>query len=726
MRNNHNMRIDHTTYRFATKISIWGFILQSVASLTILIFGMSVHDDVTQAVSYYMLLGLPVWVVLGVVFHQHYLERLESMEASRIESEVTRSGSIFDVGDEGLNVAASRLRWMHHYLIPIVSLLVAGGMITVGLMQRAELNDKASLLSVDEDFANRLLVADSVWAAYGLAIAAGVAILCFLFSRFVAGMSKQPAWVIMRGGASVAVGTALLNVMLVVGHGFLIRDGNDAVMMFLARVVPIYTLLAGIEIAINFVLNLYRPRRPGEFPRPAFDSRVLSLFAAPDTVVKSISDAVNYQFGFEVTSTWFYKLLSRQIFPLFGLCFVILVALNCVMVVYPYEQAIVVSFGSYGRVDSSEMPRVYESGSYLKFPWERTMKYPVYRMDDIVVGTEPEYDGHPMLWGDVHGESENDVLFIVKPTNYGVEDNLVDENNVEEAYSKVAVVNAEVPIQYRIKSGIDLNGRYGLLNFIEFAGGRRSSRELYIESVAVRVVNRYCTGKSIDFVLGEGRLQMAVELKDLIQADLDELLSGVEIMFVGVAGLHPPAGTPEGGKGESKSVASEFERVLAAQEGVAAGIKAAEGVAISSLAAVSGSVERGEQILQELAVLDTLDSGSDAHIEQAGVVRGLLLGANGTAAEVLHQVRADRWSTHMRAWGETVRQNGRLAPYRESARIYKTREYINSLIRVMSNNHRVYISALDAELVPTLLLQQDEAGLDIGSGIREFEESLVE
>ena len=51
------------------------------------------------------------------------------------------------------------------------------------------------------------------------------------------------------------------------------------------------------------------PRISGDQSRAAYDSRGLSLLATPDNFVRSINDAVNYQFGFDITSPRGYQLL---------------------------------------------------------------------------------------------------------------------------------------------------------------------------------------------------------------------------------------------------------------------------------------------------------------------------------------------------------------------------------------------------------------------------------
>ena len=42
----------------------------------------------------------------------------------------------------------------------------------------------------------------------------------------------------------------------------------------------------------------------------------LQSIAEPGRIGSSIADALNYQFGFEVSKTWFYQLLSRACVPL--------------------------------------------------------------------------------------------------------------------------------------------------------------------------------------------------------------------------------------------------------------------------------------------------------------------------------------------------------------------------------------------------------------------------
>ncbi|NOG54043.1 MAG: hypothetical protein HND57_06900 [Planctomycetes bacterium] len=645
------MRTDHTTYSLATRISFVGLALQALAALALLLFGLGVKDDLSLAASYYALMGLPIWLVLIVVFHQHKLERIEAMEARELEEESGRSQSIFDRHEEDLQVAARRLRLMYRILLPGASLLVAAGQMGIGFWQLKLLRAKLQGAPTGGPEVAQLLLPGSDWAPWGLVLGAAKAVILFIFSRYVAGRSKQPAWRSLRGGATTAVGVALVGVLLAIADGFLIKESRVAAEI-LASALPIYILAVGIEIAANFVLNVYTPRRPGEYPRPAFDSRILSLLAAPDTVVKSISDAINYQFGFEVTSTWFYKLLSRQLAPLFAFCIAVLVVLNCASVVNPSEQAIILSFGGFARTAENEPPRVFESGLLFKWPWERVEKYPVHLVQTVDVGRKPRDEPtRPILWTKPH-TSETEDLIIVAPAAF--ERAYTGENLDNPVAQNYSVLNMYIPVHFKIKPDVDDNGQHGLINYINFQSGSDISRRKYIQLVATRVITKHLATVPIDQVLGPLRSSLATTLRSQIQSALDDVDSGIQVVFVGIAGIHPPVGD------EESKVAESFEQVLQAQEERAMTIEQARSEAIQILARIAGTQSTAQQIAAAVSHLRTLSPDSTEFEEQNTEVQRLLLQAGGDAAKTILDAQAQRWSKHMGQLAVTTRHNGRL------------------------------------------------------------------
>src|SRR5262249_42907292 len=104
-------------------------------------------------------------------------------------------------------------------------------------------------------------------------------------------------------------------------------------------------------------------------PHPAFNTRSLGLFAAPDRIAQSISDAINYQLGFDVTSGWFYQLLSKWFAPLIVFGVLIVWGLSCLVVVQPHQRAMILR---YGRPISDEDSG---PGLHFKLPWPMETVY---------------------------------------------------------------------------------------------------------------------------------------------------------------------------------------------------------------------------------------------------------------------------------------------------------------------------------------------------------------
>jgi hypothetical protein len=268
------MRIDHHAYQRATRVAALGFFLQAAVGVGLLLFALigpgAAHADTPLLhASLYVILGAVAWLTLIVVFNQHKLERLEALEEDEIGA---GAESAFERNADDLRVAARRLQLMHRWLVPAASLAIAAGdgLLAWWMLER--------LTDAEVDFR---LTAAKGWA---VAICLGISAVAFLFSRFVAGMAKQPVWQNLRGGAAHMVGISLVTLAVAVGIGFRFFE-NEQVIEIIAYAVPILMIVLAGEILLNFILHIYRPRIAGEIPRPSFDSKLLSLFAAPDNLV---------------------------------------------------------------------------------------------------------------------------------------------------------------------------------------------------------------------------------------------------------------------------------------------------------------------------------------------------------------------------------------------------------------------------------------------------------
>ena len=65
--------------------------------------------------------------------------------------------------------------------------------------------------------------------------------------------------------------------------------------------------LIAVETLINLVLEIYRPRVKGKVERPLYESRLVGLLGQPEGLITTAAQALDYQFGFKVSETWFYR-----------------------------------------------------------------------------------------------------------------------------------------------------------------------------------------------------------------------------------------------------------------------------------------------------------------------------------------------------------------------------------------------------------------------------------
>ncbi len=704
------MKGDFLSYRVATSRAVLGLVLQTVITAAVLVYAFLADDHAAMTVAIYAALGLPVWLALAIVFDQHRRERIEAMEAETLAADVGRS-TVFESDGGDFRVAKSRLAAMHKYLLPAASIVVGGGLIAAGVWRFTSARE---IFQPDAFPTPRL-------RAWGLGVGALVAFIGFIFARYISGMAKQAVWQNLRAGAAWVVGTSLMGLLVAVGAAIDLA-GPDVLSRWILVGFPIAMVALGVEIFFNFLLNLYRPRKAGEMPRPAFDSRVLGFVAAPDKIAESISEAINYQLGFNVSSTWFYQLLSRSLGRLVVLGVGVLWLLSSLAVVQPHERAMVLRFGRPVQNDIGP-------GLHFKLPWPidrvevpaetkrndrgriEIVGYTATGVRTVDLGTSPPAeDKKAILWTNEHAREE--VFQIVQPSPADVgRDGAAPSGSAKDR--DLAMVSVEIPLLYSVKD-VEL---FELLAPLEY-------RDQLLKSVAQREIVQYFASMNVDEILGGDQTAISKELRRRISAAFDALNidsatgkprgSGLDVLFVGITDVHPP-----------KDAAAAFEHVVQAEQLRQANIEAAEADAIASLTKVVGSLELGNKIVAELKEAERLRAqpGAEAKVaEQDAKIIGLIEQAGGNAAEEIARARADRWARNMGERGRSIRYQGQLASYEAAPLYYKASLYFDALGAAMEKS-RVYIVS---EKVPDLRIDFNLEDKDTAANVLDTNREKIE
>jgi regulator of protease activity HflC (stomatin/prohibitin superfamily) len=516
-----------------------------------------------SAISWLILSSALIWLVLCLQFHQRSLAEQEKLDVGQLGKD-EKASTIFQASGERASLFAAaqrRLQILENWFIPIFSALIAAYQLGLGLYLL-----KTILGGVESEQQQPLLCAIGMTA---------IAFVSFLMSRYATGMSAQPQWKPLRAGGSSLLGIAILCFVLAIGLA-LSQFKYTEVIGVIDWLVPVLLVLLGVETAFNLIFDIYRPRLKGQYSRSAFDSRLLGIINEPGGIFRSAASAIDYQFGFKVSQTWFYKLLEKAIAPLVLFAAVTLYLLSCIVVVGPNEEAIIERFGN--PVNNANDIRLVGPGLSFKWPWpiDIAYKYPTKKVMELNIGFKAKKDtdkvGYgPLLWGKEHYEEEYQLLVASKQTSAASDASAVP----------VSLVMAAVPVQYRVKD---------LYSFIY----NHNEPEKRLEAICYRELTKFAASAKIEVddeadleqsLLGAGRSEAKDILTREIQKAADKAGLGIEIVFLGLQGIHPP---PE--------VAADYQEVVGAVQRKQALIFEAQAERNKSLSALVGSVEAADRL----------------------------------------------------------------------------------------------------------------------------------
>lgn len=614
------MIVTETLHTRSRRAALGGLAVQAVVFFGALVLAFLTQSQATYCLAWYALGGLPLWFVALLVFRQHELAELERLDLDELRREKAATGggeAIFESeGAAGLafRVAEARLNWMRRWLVPGFGILSAAYLCIWGLLLFRRLTEARGAIGTDK------------WAVLAnlpvaLVILAVLLVGAFLMSRLTSGLARRSEWQLLRGCGSYMLGNVLAIIALMVCFGVALYASVPTWEHALAYIIPVMMVVLGGESAVNFVLDIYRPRSPGVEPRACFDSRILALFAEPGGIAQAIAEAINYQFGVRVSQTWFYQLLERTLVPLIGAGFAAVWLMTCVIIVQPYEHVIVERFGRQLNSGAPGQPAPLGPGIHFKYPWpfETARAFNTGQLHQISVGWKT-YDATPtadpnassvLLWTDETHKGLQHFDFIT----YRKPDDRPDGGTSERPPDGVAdplraipvnSIRMEIAIQFRIKPEL-------LYKYVQTA----ENPERTIRNVAWEEVTRFTAASTVDLLLGQDVRQIAEHLKAAVSRRVESV--GLEVVYVGVTNVHP-----------EMTVAQAYREVIGAELQKVASIREARVTEDQRLSAVAGDATTAR-------VLADLTSRARLAAEQLNTAHQALHSAPAGDVEALRQ-----------------------------------------------------------------------------------------
>jgi modulator of FtsH protease HflK len=615
--------------RRAEILSLLAFGLHLLFFLLVLYLSSRTNTLAGKITAWHFLGGTIIWLMLLLQFRQRRLadeERLDAEQYQRLRRE-GKDKSVFEgtVVEDALHIAQRRLDWMEKYLVNAFAVAIVLYLLGIGYWLLTQVQGAA-----DTVLAPQTVVLET------MASLAVIGIISFLFSRYAVGMSQQGQWRPLRAGGSYLFSNSLLCFVLA-GILWWANAGNMTAEKVVSYVLVGLLLALGVEIVLNLVLDAFRPRVKGQYRRAAYESRILGLFSEPGGILKTFAHAIDYQFGFKVSETWFYRLLEKAIVPLLLIQLFALYLLSCFTVVPPGSEGVL---ERWGEPENLENP--YTSGLHVTLPWpiDKVRLFPKEQIQILEVGFDrgahEEESQKPLLWTIKHWEAEYPFMVAIADPNRAYPEALPEASETGGATTRTDLDLLVIPlvVHYRIRDV----GQYG------YGADRCYSdpREL-LKLISSQEVLHYSAHSDMETLMGPGREQTTQALQEAIQARADAYKMGVEIVFAGMETIHPPV-----------EVAPEFEKVVSA-----------------------------------------LQDKQGAILKARGEAKEILAQAKGISSDLISQSRAYQFERSTVAAAEAKRFTQQIQAYRDGGSIYLEREYL-SLLDELLPSRRKYVMDSDA------------------------------
>ena len=371
-----------------------------------------------------------------------------------------------------------------------------------------------------------------------LALYALFFLILFLLGKYSAGMARLDRQRLLRPGAGYMMLGSLICLLVAVAEGAA-WFGFPGVDFQVGRGLCVLLGLAAVETLFGLVFEIYRPRVRGQAARLLYESRLIGLLGQPGGLIRTAAQALDYQFGFKVSETWFYKFLEKALAWIILLQLGVLFLSTTFVIIEPNEQGLLERFGSPVRGRA-----VLDPGFHFKWPWpfDKVYRHQTKSVQSFLVGVVPDADldkERTVLWTKPHYKEEFNMLVASKEqvarTDTAGADKPVPAN----------LLTASIPFQYQITNLVDWVYKH-------------TDGDKTLQALANREVARYLVNVDMEKVMSSGRLEAAEAIRQRVQQRANDLQLGVRIVFVGLQDIHPPVGN------KTVQVAAAFEAVVGA------------------------------------------------------------------------------------------------------------------------------------------------------------------
>jgi len=317
----------------------------------------------------------------------------------------------------------------------------------------------------------------------------------------------------------------------------------------LAVLIGVLPGLVAAELLLRAVLSLFSPRREQVEPTLLARSFVADMLRWPPQPLLALQHELHNRFGIDLRQIWAFTYMRRASLPVLTVVVVLGWTLTGIHEI-PLQGR-----GIYERFGKPVM--VFGPGLHAGLPW------PLGRVLSVENGVVHEL---ATSVGETAVPAQADPAEGPAPITAN---RLWDASHVNDKSQVIASSRGEQQSFQIVNMDVRFVYRIGLSDRDALAATYNSADvPTLIRSTASRILVHDFASRTLDGLLGEDRVGLAQEIGHAVQADLEKLDSGVEILATVVEAIHPPAGA-----------ANAYHGVQAAQIGAQALIARERGAA---------------------------------------------------------------------------------------------------------------------------------------------------
>jgi regulator of protease activity HflC (stomatin/prohibitin superfamily) len=512
----------YNTDRKIHKTGLLNLVALILATLAIQALAKYCGGATAQIVVAFMAIGVLETIVSLFQMRLYAREAIEQIEFMELQKSKD-SSALFTSSDSEVFIAKHAREQFEKYFVPaftVILFLIAGA----AAWRLWLWLPKAPTLEYE-----RLTIS--------MALTALFALILFLLGKYSLELAKLENQRLLNPSASfLMLGSVAFALIAVVEAAAWF--GFPKIDQIAARILVIILFAVAAEILINLILEFYRPRVKGQITRLLYESRIVGIIGQPASIVSTAAQALDYQFGFKVSETWFYKFIQKTILWFILAQAAALFVSSMIVIIEPNEQGLLERFGK--PVNNRN---ILNPGIHIKFPWpiDKVYRYPTKSVQTFYVGfipSEDSDDSKTIVWTKPHYKEEFNFIVATKEKLQLT----TDAGETSENIVPVNLFNANIPIQFKIT------------DIQKWAYNHADASNILVQT-ANREVIKYLLNVDSDDLISSRRLEAAENIRRNIQATADSYNLGVEILFVGLQSVHPPV-----------KIADAYEAVIGAMQ----------------------------------------------------------------------------------------------------------------------------------------------------------------